>query len=59
MRVHEIIDRILPQLHPNRQGFSYGQLALLFVAYVIHLRTRRLSCHAHLFLAFVPALAKV
>jgi len=43
MRVHEIIDRILPPPHPNRQGLSYGQLALLFVAYVIHLRTHRLS----------------
>jgi transposase len=43
MRVHEIIDRILPHPHLNRQGLSYGQLALLFVAYVIHLRTHRLS----------------
>jgi transposase len=43
MRVHEIIDHVLPHPHPNRRGLSYGQLALLFVAYVIHLRTHRLS----------------
>jgi len=43
MRVHEIIDHVLPHPHPNRQGLSYGQPALLFVAYVIHLRTHRLS----------------
>lgn len=43
MRVHEIIDRVLPYPHSNRQGLSYGQLALLFVAYIIHLRTHRLS----------------
>jgi len=34
MRVDEFIDRVLPHPHPNRQGLSYGQLALLFVAYV-------------------------
>jgi transposase len=42
MRVHEIIDRILPHPHPNRQGLSYGQLALLFVAYVVYMRSHRL-----------------
>jgi transposase len=42
MQVDVIIDRVLPYPHPNRQGLSYGQLALLFVAYVISLRNHRL-----------------
>ena len=42
MRVAEIIDHVLPHPHPNRQGLSYGQLALLFVAYVVYLRNHRL-----------------
>ena len=41
MQVHTIIDTIWPR-HGNWQGLSYGQLALLFVAYVIHRRTHRL-----------------
>jgi hypothetical protein len=43
MRVHEIIDSVFPHPHPNRQWLSYGQLALLFVALVIHMRTHSLS----------------
>jgi transposase len=43
MRIAEIIDTILPQAHGNRQGLSYGQLAVLFLCYVIHLRTHKLS----------------
>ena len=42
MQVDVIIDRVLPYPHPNRQGLSYGQLALLFVAYVLSLRNHRL-----------------
>ena len=42
MQVDVIIDRVWPWPHPNRQGLSYGQLALLFVAYVISLRRHRL-----------------
>lgn len=42
MQVDVIIDRVLPQPHGNRQGLSYGQLALLFVVYVIYLRNHRL-----------------
>ncbi len=42
MRVHEIIDRILPTPHASRQGLSWGQLAVLFVAYVVYLRNHRL-----------------
>jgi hypothetical protein len=42
MKVHEVIDRIyLP--HSNWEGLSYGQLALLFITYVIHRLTHRLS----------------
>jgi len=42
MQVHTIIDRVCPWPHTNRQGLSYGQLAVLFIAYVVHLRTHRL-----------------
>jgi hypothetical protein len=42
MQVDVIIDRVLPLPHGNRQGLSYGQLALLFVVYVIYLRNHRL-----------------
>ena len=42
MRVAEIVDQVLPHPHLNRQGLSYGQLAVLFVTYVMHLRTHRL-----------------
>jgi transposase len=43
MRVQVIIDVIW---HPHRNwiGLSYGQLAVLFVTYVIHQRNHRLSC---------------
>ena len=43
MRVVEIIDLVLPPPHPNREGLSYGQLVLLFLTYVLHMRTHRLS----------------
>ncbi len=42
MKVHEIIDRIYAP-HSNWQGLSYGQLALLFITYVLHSLTHRLS----------------
>lgn len=42
MRVAEIVDQVLPHPHLNRQGLSYGQLAVLFVTYVLYLRTHRL-----------------
>lgn len=41
MHVSEIIDGIW-HAHGQRQGLSYGKLALLFVAYIIHQRTHRL-----------------
>jgi transposase len=42
MQVAEIIDRVLPPPHNNRQGLSYGQLGVLFVTYVLYLRDHRL-----------------
>jgi transposase len=42
MRVQEIIDTIWYP-HTNWQGLSYGQLAVLFLTYVLHMRTHRLS----------------
>lgn len=42
MHVAEIIDHVLPHPHPNRQGLSYGQLAVLFLTYVLYLHTHRL-----------------
>jgi hypothetical protein len=42
MRVGETIDCVLPHPHPNRQGLSYGQLAVLFLTYVLYLRSHRL-----------------
>jgi len=37
MRVYEIIDRILLHPHSDHWGLSYGQLTVLFVAYVLYL----------------------
>jgi transposase len=42
MRFQEAIDTIW-QPHPYWQGLSYGQLAVLFVAYVLYTHTHRLS----------------
>ena len=42
MRVHEIIDGIYIS-HRNWEGLSYGQLAVLFVTYVLYTLTHRLS----------------
>ena len=41
MRIQEAIDAIW-QPHPYWQGLSYGQLAVLFVAYVLYTHTHRL-----------------
>lgn len=35
MQVAEIIDAVLPKPHGNRQGLSYGQLAVLFLTYIL------------------------
>lgn len=35
MHVDKIIDAILGPPHGNRQGLSYGQLAVVFIAYVL------------------------
>lgn len=42
MQIQAIIDRIWYP-HSNWEGLSYGQLAVLFVAYIIHQRSHRLS----------------
>jgi len=42
MCIREAIDGIW-QPHPYWQGLSYGQLAVLFVAYVLYMHTHRLS----------------
>ena len=42
MRIQEAIDTIWHP-HPYWQGLSYGQLAVLFVAYVLYMHTHRLS----------------
>lgn len=42
MQVHKIIDRIYTP-HKNWDGLSYGQLAVLFLTYVLYSLTHRLS----------------
>jgi len=42
MRIQEVIDSLW-QPHPYWQGLSYGQLAVLFLAYVLYQHTHRLS----------------
>jgi hypothetical protein len=42
MRIAEFIDGIWHP-HGNRQGLSYGQLAVLFITYVVHFLNHRLS----------------
>jgi transposase len=42
MQIQVIIDRIW-YAHNNWQGLSYGQLAVLFVSYIIYQRSHRLS----------------
>lgn len=42
MQIHVIIDEIW-YAHTNWQGLSFGQLAVLFVVYIIHQRSHRLS----------------
>ena len=43
MRVDAIIDRVLGPPHGNWEGLSYGELALVFVAYVVMCCTHFLS----------------
>ncbi len=42
MQIQDIIDRIW-YAHTNWQGLSYGQLAVLFITYIIYQRSHRLS----------------
>ena len=43
MQVHVIIDRVLGPPHGNWKGLTYGQLALLFVTYMVSRRTHFLN----------------
>ena len=56
MRVHEIIDRVFPYPHANRQGLSYGQLAVLFLTYVLYLHNTQ--NYARVMQSLVVILAK-
>ena len=42
MRVDILIDKIWP-VHGNHQGLTHGQLAILFIIYVIHMLNHRFS----------------
>lgn len=42
MKVHENIDRIYKP-HTNREGLTYGQLSAVFITYIIHSLSHRLS----------------
>jgi hypothetical protein len=42
MGVAELVDRIWPT-HGNWKGLSYGQLAVLFITYMVHSLNHRLS----------------
>jgi transposase len=42
MRVRELIDQFVPAGHKNRQGLSYGQLSVVFLAYIITQSDHRL-----------------
>ncbi|KAM3104467.1 IS1634 family transposase [Phormidesmis sp. 146-33] len=43
MQIAEIMDRMLMPVHQNRRGLSYGQLSVLFVAYVVTQADHRLN----------------
>lgn len=42
MRIEQLIDQELPAPHGNRQGLSYGQLAILLLSYIITQADHRL-----------------
>lgn len=43
MQVAQILDKGLGPVHGNRKGLSYGQLSVLFVAYIVSQSDHRLS----------------
>jgi transposase len=43
MQVAEILDRMLPRVHKNRVGLSYGQLSVVFLTYIVTQSDHRLS----------------
>jgi transposase len=42
MRIEQLIDQELPEPHGNRQGLSYGQLAVLLLSYIVTQADHRL-----------------
>ena len=42
MRIQYLLDQELPKPHGNRQGLSYGQLAVLFLTYILTQADHRL-----------------
>ena len=44
MKVASIIDKHLPVAHGNRQGISYGQLAVLLLTYIVSEGDHRICC---------------
>jgi hypothetical protein len=46
MRIEQLIDQELPEPHGNRQGLSYGQLAVLLLSYIVTSRPPTVCCRA-------------
>jgi hypothetical protein len=44
MKVAEIIDEHLAKPHGNRQGLSYGELAVLLLTYIVSEGDHRICC---------------
>lgn len=42
MRIQVLIDEVTPDVHGNRQGLSYGQLAVLLLSYIVSQADHRL-----------------
>jgi hypothetical protein len=53
MRIERLIDEQLPLPHGNRQGLSYGQLAILLLSYIITQADHRLCAVARFTNRFV------
>jgi hypothetical protein len=47
MRIEQLIDQELPEPHGNRQGLSYGQLAVLLLSYIVTQADHRLCAVEH------------
>ena len=44
MKVASTIDNYLPSPHGNRQGLSYGELAVLLLTYIVSEEDHRICC---------------